>query len=304
MMDHYDCIVVGSGASGTAAASLVAKPAARRYLLNIADPLRHLHRTNRCCPPRTARSKRLGLLESLRHRHPRNRGLALFDHSGQNQKVFHFLDVDAESRQSGWHRHWQLIRMIQDVASHRGVENPQEHKSSKSFAAASMDSWFAYGFPVATCGTFPAACCSNLGKRKRRRQISSPSVQADKSTARSLGGLGHIETPSTSERRESAAGRRTHSRSQRLALVLPLSVKSPAWELSALECPLFDQSTAADVFEEQLVQCPFIAERLLQAELVSSLGTSSSAAEFMSPLFSFGLQLSCAGPNRLSRCRD
>jgi hypothetical protein len=294
MMEHYDCIVVGSGVCGATAAALVAGAGHKTLLLDSRFPQPKAPDES-LLPAAHGTLERLGLLDSLRRQgFPRNTGLALFDHRGERLESLPFASAERAESPTGWHLSTgSLVRLLQEAAGNRGVE----HVSGAQFVDAVGQG---AGRTLVRClpavGRLRTVSCRVLLETEEQ-----PSPAANFPAHR-------FTLASPLPARWAVWGNYRQAQQSRTGEGQPRLVVQTrprtAWfwfaplgnDLTSVgvvglgNSPIGEKTSVADVFEEQLVQCPYIAERLIQAQLVGSLRSNSQLAAQVSPLFSFGLQ--------------
>lgn len=102
MKDAYDCIVMGGGPAGSAAAALLATAGCRTLLVE-RDKFPRYHIGESLMPESYAILQRLGLLEALkRSRQVTKQGLLLVDETGNRRLPICFFDVDPRESSQTW----------------------------------------------------------------------------------------------------------------------------------------------------------------------------------------------------------
>lgn len=312
MMEHYDCLVVGSGACGATTAALVAQAGYQTLLLDSRFS-RPVVPGESLLPAAHKLLDRLGLLDSLRQKGvPRHSGCAVLDHRGERLADLPFTSSalpselpESSERDSplGWHLDGNLFaRMLRERAVGRGAEYAAGWQFVDA-VAQSAERTLVRCLP--TVGSLQSVTCRVL------LETEVPPPAASFPTRR-------FSLASASPARWAVWGTYRHAQHPQANAGLPRIVvptrQRGAWfwfsplgndttsvgVIGLGNSPLGEKSSAADVFEEQLVQCPCIAERLIYAQLVGPLRSHSQLAAEVSPLFSLGLQSQLVQAERLA----
>lgn len=307
----YDCVVIGGGPAGATCATLLAQHGRRVLVLEKAAFPRH-HIGESLIPYTYHTFKRLGLLDALRGSdHPRKESVQFVNSEGRDSQPFFFTDYDpAESSTT-----WQVARdrfdvMMLDNARQHGVEVRQPAQVRKVLldgeravgVRAKID-----GAEVEFAADVIVDATGMAGLLSRQLGLRHPDPQL-----RNAAIYGYYRNAQVDEGRNAGATIIIHT-PERNGWFWFIPLAGGLTSVGVVAPPAYLTSGRGDdpaaTLAEEIENCPGIARRLADAELVSRVYVTADysyrssrvtgdgwvligdAFGFLDPVYSSGLML-------------
>ncbi len=271
MTEKYDCVVIGGGPSGSTVSALVAQ-AGFKTLLVERERVPRFHVGESLMPETYWTLKRLGMLERMRGSHfPKKYSVQFVSHTGRESQPFYFFERDShESSQT-----WQVLRsefdqMLFENAAQKGADCRDQTR----VLDVMLDGDRAEGVrikgpdgatrevraPLVVDATGQQALiASKLGFRKSNARLQHAAIWGYYRGARRDPGIDEGATLVLY----------THNKKGWFWYIpLPEDIVSVG-VVAGNDYLLKGRGAPESVFEEELVKCPAVAERLMDAQLVS-----------------------------------
>jgi flavin-dependent dehydrogenase len=269
MSDIYDCIVLGAGPAGATVATLVARAGHRTLLVERSkQPGAWIGQS--LLPASCQVLERLGVLNRLSHsRFPRRSGLQFVNAAGEACPLFECAASEAET--AGWHIvRSQFDPLLWEQAELSGVELRRETVANEVL----FDGARAYGVCLqhvdrAPCEVRGRVIVDATGQSSLiagRLNLRKPLGQRRKGAI-----WGEYRTSLNHSPQATTLIAQTRDR-QSWVWYIPLADgRISVGVVGEVDTLLRGRGKPENAFEEELVQCPLVAERLMHARLTQGL---------------------------------
>lgn len=273
MLDSYDCLVVGGGPAGSTVAALVAAAGATVLLV---EAERHpRYRVGGSLAPECYWTfKRLGVLDELRRADfTRKAGVTFVSHCGRRSETLLYQDSDARDCALAWNvERDRFDRLLFENAARLGVECRDESRVLEF----RFDGSKAVGARLQTaCGKERKVTARVVADATGRHSVLARQLGLREASPRKL--LAAVWGYYRGARRDSGPNGTTTTilktaGGQSWFWSVPLSQDITSIGVVACrEHLLAGRGAPAGILEDELVRCPALAERLMNAELASDI---------------------------------
>lgn len=274
MRDFYDCLVIGAGPAGSTAATLVAMSGYRTLLVE-RDKMPRFHIGESLMPETYWQLDRLGVLERMRRSEfVRKSGVQFVSHTGRESQRFSFAEHDPRECSCTWQvERDKFDQMLYENAAEKGAEC----RDGTSVQEVLFDGDRATGArlklndgterDVAARVVVDASGLQSIVAKRLGLRVANPRL-------RKAAIWGYYRNARRDPGDHGGATLILHTDERKSWFwFIPLANNITSIGVVGDHAYLLNgRGKRADVFEDELVKCPALVERLIHAELVSDFG--------------------------------
>jgi flavin-dependent dehydrogenase len=271
MRDTYDCVVIGGGPAGATAAALVAESGFSTLLIE-RERVPRFHVGESLMPETYWTLERLGVLDQMKSSHfTRKLSVQFVSASGKESQPFFFRDHDPRECAETWQvERADFDKMLFDNAAGKGADCRDRTRA----LAVRFDNGRATGLAVQTDDgqQHEVACRVIIDATGQQALISNAlGIRDEDPKLRKAAIWGYYRNARRDPGENGGATIIMHTRDKRSWFwFIPLSNDvTSIGVVGDRDYLLKGRGRPADVYEDELVLCPALVERLANAELVS-----------------------------------
>ncbi|MCH5372788.1 MAG: tryptophan 7-halogenase [Planctomycetes bacterium] len=273
MKDHYDCAVLGGGPAGCAAAAIIAESGFSTLLIE-RERVPRFHVGESLMPESYWTLKRLGVLEKMKASDfVRKLSVQFVSHTGKESQPFFFREHDPRECSQTWQvERADFDKLLFDNAAEKGADCRDKTRA----LAVHFDGDRARGLTLQTDDGRQHEVSSKVVIDATGQQAliaNSLGIRVDDPCLRKAAIWGYYRHARRDDGENGGATIILHtSEKQSWFWFIPLSNSvTSIGVVGDRDYLLKGRGRPADVFEDELVKCPALVERLADAELVSEL---------------------------------
>ena len=271
LQDRYDCVVIGGGPAGSTAAALVAEQGYSTLLLD-RDKMPRFHIGESLMPETYWVFQRLGILEEMQESaFVKKYSVQFVSHTGRESQPFYFDDHDPRPCSQTWQvLRSEFDRLLLDNAVRKGAQSAEGWRVVDVLFEGDR----AVGIKVQQDGSEPREIAARVivdASGQNTVIANRLGLLQHNPALRKAAIWGYYEGAYRDEGRNGGATVILHTKGQRAWFwYIPLADDiTSIGVVSDKDYLLVGRGTPEEVFEEELVNCPAVLKRLVDARLVS-----------------------------------